>query len=189
MRRDFTLVLAAAIAFQFADLTTGVRAAQDSFPCESFQKNDDGSWTVLSTTFIEGPQVKVQEGAVLPPGYKILGYDVAGLIAKACPNATVGAPAPPASATTAPTSLSRYADANGNIDLDRLTCSQLNDASDDEVDILLAWYSGRYSGLAKKRAADTINIARLRYVMRNVADYCRTNRDKKLTQVIELMLK
>ncbi|HUC49901.1 MAG TPA: HdeA/HdeB family chaperone [Xanthobacteraceae bacterium] len=211
MRRDLTLALTAVIVLEFAGLTTGAHAQHSSIPCDSFQKNADGSWTVLSTTFIEGPQVKVQEGVVLPPGYKILGYDIGGLIAKACPDATVDAPAQPVPATAAPTtaapgtvpartqqpstaqapqiSLSSFADANGNIDLDRLTCGQLDDASNSDVDVLLAWYSGRYSGPSKKRAANTINIARLRYAMRNVADYCRANRDKKLTPVMELMLK
>jgi hypothetical protein len=206
MRRDLTLALAAAIVFHFGGLTTGARAQQSGIPCDSFQKNADGSWTVLGTTFIDGPRVKVQEGAVLPPGYTVLGYDVTDIIAKACPNATVDAPTAPAIAapttaspgTAAPpaiqqslrpqapqTSLSRYADANGSIDIGRLTCGQLDDTSSDEADVLLAWYSGQ----ANKRASNTINIARLRYVMRNVVDYCRANRDKKLTQVLELMLK
>jgi HdeA/HdeB family len=209
MRRVFTLALAAATVFHFAGLTTGARAQQSSIPCESFQKNADGSWTVLSTTFIEGPRVKVQEGAVLPPGYTVLGYDITDIISKACPNATVGEPPAPTLAvptTPAPgaappaiqqsarsqasqTSLSRYADANGSIDIGRLTCGQLGDTSNDETDVLLAWYSGWHSGQANKRASNTINIARLRYVMRNVVDYCRANRDKKLTQVLELMLK
>lgn len=209
MRREVTLALAAAIVWQFSGLTTGAHAQQSNIPCDAFQKNADGSWTVLSTTFMEGPRVKVQEGAVLPPGYTVLGYDIPDIIAKACPNATVDVPAgaaPAAPLVTTPLqqsqrpqtpqpppapqmSLSRYADANGSIDVDRLTCAQLNDASNDEAEVLLAWYSGLYSGLAKKRTANAINIARLHYVMRNVVDYCRTNRDKKLTQVLELMLK
>ena len=213
MRRGLTLALTAAIASQLPGLTTAAQAQKSTIPCEAFQKNADGTWTVLSTTFIEGPQVKVQEGAVLPPSYVVLGYDITDMIAKACPNAPVGAPPAPAAATpatpaaapaasvgTQPSqrpqtpplpqkSLSRYADANGSIDVERLTCGQLDDASSDEADVFLAWYSGRYSGLAKKGTANTINIARLRYVMHNVIDYCRANRDKKLTQVMELMLK
>lgn len=210
MRRDFTLALAAAVVFHFASLTTGARAQQSSIPCDSFQKNADGSWTVLSTTFIEGPRVKVQEGAILPPGYTVLGYDITDIIAKACPAAAEDAPLVPALAaptmtapgTTPPAaiqqsvrpqapqrSLSGYGDANGSIDIGRLTCGQLDDTSNDEADVLLAWYSGWRSGLANKRPANTINIARLRYVMHNVVDYCRANRDKKLTQALELMLK
>jgi HdeA/HdeB family len=215
MQRRFALALTAAIVSQFVGPAAGARAQQSSLPCEAFQKNADGSWTVLSTTFIEGPQVKVQEGAVLPPGYTVLGYDIPDIIAKACPNALVGAPpaaAAPA-ATAAPAtaipgapaaiqqsqrpqaplppqmSLSRYADANGSIDVERLTCGQLDDTSGEDASLFLAWYSGWYSALAKKHAAGTINIARLRYAMHNVIDYCRTNRDKKLTQVMELMLK
>jgi HdeA/HdeB family len=214
MRRRFALALTAATASQFVGPTAGAQAQQSTIPCEAFQKSADGSWTVLSTTFIEGPQVKVQEGAVLPPGYTVLGYDIPGMIAKACPNAPIGAPpAAAAPATAAPStaapgapaaqqqsqrppapqppqmSLSRYADANGSIDVERLTCGQLDDTSGEEADIFLAWYSGWYNGLARKHATGTINIARLRYVMHNVVDYCRTNRDKRLTQVMELMLK
>jgi hypothetical protein len=217
MRRRFALALIAAIASQFSGLTASAQAQQGSLPCDAFQKNADGTWTVLSTTFIEGPQVKVQDGAILVPGRTILGYDIADMVTKACPNATVEAPpaaAPAGAAPAAPglpatpgapapasqslrpqapqppsSSLSRYADANGSIDVERLTCGQLDDTPNDEANVFLAWYSGWYSGLAKKRASNTINIARLRYVMHNVVEYCRANRDKKLTQVMELMLK
>jgi HdeA/HdeB family len=197
MRRRFALAFAVgvlALAWQAVCLSTGARAAT-VIPCDAFAKNADASWTVLATTYIEGPNVKVQEGAILKPGFIILGYDIAAMIAKACPSATVvlpgtvqpstpGTPAQPQQQI--PSLLATYADANGNIDVRELTCGHLNIASPDEAELLLAWYSGWYNGLAKGRG---INLARLRYNIHSVIDYCKANRDKRLTDVMELMLK
>jgi hypothetical protein len=52
--------------------------------------------------------------------------------------------------------------------------------------LFLAWYSGWYNGLAKKRG---INLAQIRYAIRNIVDYCRANRDKSIAKVMELMLR
>ena len=207
MRRCVALGVAAALIWQVCGPAAIAHAATTSFPCENFTKNTDGSWTVLETTFIEGPAVKVQEGGVVQPGRLVLGYDIAAIIAKACPNATVALPsdetpnlapgaaprtapglAPNTAAATppAPPTLAKYADANGNIDVRQLTCAHLNIASPEEVLLLLAWYSGWYKGLVKSRG---INLARVRYNSRSVIDYCRTNSDKRLTDVMELMLK
>jgi hypothetical protein len=82
--------------------------------------------------------------------------------------------------------LAKYADANGNIDVRQFTCGHLDDASVPEAELLLAWYSGWYNGLAKGRG---INLARVRYNIRNVIDYCKTNRDKKLTDAMASILK
>jgi hypothetical protein len=195
MRRGFALALAAAIASLVSGLTSKAHAVEYKFPCENFQKNEDGSWLVLKDTFIEGPQFKIREENTVAPGRIVQGYDIADIIAKACPNAPVGPPAAatmptiaaPAGAAPVPArppnmSLSRHADANGNIELDRLTCGNLNDASAEDADLLLAWYSGS----AKRRA---INIARLRYEIRNVIDYCKANRDQSLVKVMERMVK
>jgi hypothetical protein len=196
MRRRFALAVAA-IAFQGFCVTTAARAAS-SIPCDSFIKNADGSWTVLETTYIEGPNVKVREGAVLQPGFLILGADIAAMLDKACPNAPaapanapVTAPPGTASGTAAAaqqsrSTLAKYADANGHIEVGQLTCGNLADASGYEADLLLAWYSGRYNGQAKERG---VNLAQVRYAIRNVADYCRANPGKNLLQVMELMLK
>lgn len=167
--------------------------ADSSIPCDAFLKNADGTWSVLETTYIEGPAVKVQEGAVLTPGNLIRNYDIAAMVAKACPNAQVGPPpGTPATAATAPLQqqqasiLARVADANGNIDVRLLTCGQLDDAAVDEAELFLGWYSGWYNGSAKGHG---INLARVRYTIRNVIDYCKGNRDKRLADVMQLMLK
>jgi hypothetical protein len=209
MRRCIMLAIAAALVGDVSGAATIARAA-GSIPCGNFTKNADGSWTVLETTYIEGPDVKVQEHALVEPGRMVLGHDIAAMIAKACPNATVALPsdetpnlAPPSAPGMAPSAapgaapraapaqptqsfLARYADANGNIDIRQFTCGHLNEASPEEAQLLLAWYSGWYKGVAKSRG---INLARVRYNSRGVIDYCKANRDKKLTDVMELMLK
>ena len=200
MRRRVALAIAAAIALQVCCSTTRAQAATGNFPCEAFAKNPDGSWTVLQTTYIEGPNVKVQQDAIFAPGHVVLGYDIAAMIAKACPNAVVAPPdtvpatAPgtasgPAQSAAAPqpqSFLARYADANGNLDVRQLTCGHLDDTSADEAELFLAWYSGWYSGVAKNRG---INLARIRYAIRNVVTYCKGDRNKRLSDVMELMLK
>jgi hypothetical protein len=205
MRRGFALALAAAIASLVFGLTPKAWAVETRFPCENFQKNEDGSWLVLKNTFMEGPQVVLAEDNVITPGSRLVrGHDLAEEVAKACPNAPVGQTAGAAPTAAMPTiaapgiavpaaaapvpirppsaSLSRFADANGNIQIDRLTCGHLDDASAEDTDLLLAWYSGS----AKRRA---INMARLRYEIRNVVDYCKANREKGLVKVMDQMLR
>src|ERR1700731_3965939 len=211
MRRGVALAIAAAIPLQACCL--GAQAATSAFPCDAFAKNADGSWTVLKTTYLEGPDVKVQEDATFAPGRVIRGYDIADLIAKACPNAVVAPPpgtqpaaaqgvapgaspsmgvstapgtAPSAAAPQPQSFLARYADANGNLDVRQLTCGHLDDTSAEEAELFLAWYSGWYSGFAKSRG---INLARIRYAIRNVVAYCKGDRNKKLTEVMDQMLK
>ena len=211
MRRRVALSIAAAIALQVCCLSA--QAATSNFPCDAFAKNPDGSWTVLKTTYIEGPDVKVQEDAIFAPGRVVRGYDIAAMIAKACPNAVVAPPpgtepaaaqgaapsaAPSTGVSTAPGTapsaaapqpqsfLARYADANGNLDVRQLTCGHLDDTSAEEAELFLSWYSGWYSGVAKNRG---INLARIRYAIRNVVAYCKGDRNKRLTDVMEQMLK
>lgn len=206
MRRRVALSIAAAIALHVC--CPGAQAASN-FPCDAFAKNPDGSWTVLKTTYLEGPDVKVQEDATFAPGRVIRGYDIADLIAKACPNAVVAPPpgteptaaqgaapgtgistapgtVPSAAAPQAQSFLARYADANGNLDVRQLTCGHLDDTSAEEAELFLSWYSGWYAGSAKSRG---INLSRIRYTIRNVVAYCKGDRTKRLTDVMERMLK
>ena len=187
--RRFAFALAAAIALPIVCHPEAAHALNDKLPCENFAKNADGSWTVLQTTFIEGPDVKVQQDAILSTGRMIRGYDIAEIIAKACPNAQVSPPPGEAGAApqvSAQSILGKYADANGNLDVRQLTCGHLDDTSAEEAQLLLSWYSGWYFGSEKKRG---VNLPRVRYNVRTVMDYCRTNRDKRLSDVMDLMLK
>ena len=54
------------------------------------------------------------------------------------------------SAVHAQTDLTAYADANGYIDVQALTCAALAGTWQGDADRLTTWYSGWYNGLAKK---------------------------------------
>jgi hypothetical protein len=197
----------ASIALATAVIAGLATAAQgeEKFPCEAFVKLGDGSWQATETTLIPGRNFRVQEGSLWRPGATVMGIDLATTLEAACPNAQVAVPqvatpqdtnmpVAPVTSARAPSQpppiplvpLARYADANGNIDIRSLTCGHLDDASSEEANLLLAWYSGGYNASVKGRS---INLPRLRYALRSVFDYCKANRDKNLVKVMELMLK
>jgi HdeA/HdeB family len=185
--------VAFAIVLQVFCLAGGAHAQDSEIDCDSFIRNPDGSWTVVKKVFIPVQNVRVIEGTVFRPGTTFLGDDMTVRLSKACPNKQVGAPEPADVAQPLPQQpqpgrmpLSQYADANGNIDVQRLTCGQIADASIEDSSFFLSWYSGWYYGNEKKRG---INPARVRYVIRSVVDYCRTNRERKLTDVMAFWLK
>ena len=82
--------------------------------------------------------------------------------------------------------LKNYADANGYIDLQKLTCAQLAGTFQEDADFLGVWYSGRYNGLAKKHA---LNVPRTKAGLHNVIVYCKANPARTVIQAIDLMLK
>ena len=82
--------------------------------------------------------------------------------------------------------LKNYADANGYIDVQKLTCVQLAGTFQEDADFLGVWYSGWYNGLAKKHA---LNVSRTKAGIHNVIVYCKANPDKKVIQAIDVMLK
>ena len=53
-----------------------------------------------------------------------------------------------------PVDLSAYADANGFIDVQALTCGQLANTYQEDANALTSWYSGWYNGLAHKHFMD-----------------------------------
>ena len=57
---------------------------------------------------------------------------------------------------------------------------------EEQADRFLVWHSGWYTGSAKKRG---FNLAGIAGAVHAVVDYCKSNRDKKLAQVMDLMLK
>jgi hypothetical protein len=180
--------VAFAIVLQVLCRAGGAHAQDSEIDCDSFIKNPDGSWTVIKKVFIPVQNVRVNEGTIFRPGTTFLGDDMTVRLSKACPNKQVAVPEPADVAQPQPgrIPLSQYADANGNIDVQRLSCGQIADASLEDSSFFLSWYSGWYYGNEKKRG---INPARVRYVIRSVVDYCKSNRDRKLTDVMASWLK
>jgi hypothetical protein len=90
------------------------------------------------------------------------------------------------SSANAQVDLSAYADAEGYIDVQTLTCAQLAGTWQDQADLLTTWYSGWYNGLAKKHY---INIARAKEMEHEVIVYCKANPELKIIQAIDVMIK
>ena len=86
----------------------------------------------------------------------------------------------------AQTELSKYADAKGYIDVQKLTCAQLAGTYQEDADFLGVWYSGWYNGLAKKHA---INVPRVKENIHNVIVYCKANKDVTVIKAIDAILK
>jgi HdeA/HdeB family len=82
--------------------------------------------------------------------------------------------------------LSAYADANGFIDVQALTCAQLAGTFQEDADMLAAWYSGWYNGLAKKHFA---HITRVKPGEHLVIQYCKQHPELKVIQAIDVVLK
>ncbi len=181
-----------------------VSAQENEIDCKAFVKNSDGSWTVIQKAYIPVQKVRVNKGVTFTSDQLFLGEDMVARLNKACPNvqpqpADAGDDAAAAAAGAAPgippgaqpalaprVQLSQYAEPNGDLDVRRLTCAHLDAASPAEADVLLSWYSGWYAAIAKRRG---INLTRVLAAARGVRDFCHTNGDKNLSQVMELMLK
>ena len=58
------------------------------------------------------------------------------------------------SSAKAQVNLSEYADPEGFLDIQALTCAQLAGTWQDQADLLSSWYSGWYNGLAKRHYMD-----------------------------------
>lgn len=82
------------------------------------------------------------------------------------------------------TPLSTYANADGYLDVQALTCAQLADTYQQDADLLTAWYSGWYNGLAKKHM---YNVVRSKDVEHQIIVYCKANRDKKIIEAIAVV--
>ena len=89
-------------------------------------------------------------------------------------------------AASAQNELKTYADANGDIDVQKLTCAQLAGTFQEDADFLSVWYSGWYNGLAN---AEKINIERAKEVEHRVIVYCKANQNKKVIQAIDVVIK
>jgi hypothetical protein len=85
-----------------------------------------------------------------------------------------------------PVGLSAYVDANGFIDVQKLTCAQLANTYQEDANALSSWYSGWYNGLAHKHYMD---YKKGREVEHQVIEYCKAHPNEKIIHGIGLMLK
>jgi hypothetical protein len=90
------------------------------------------------------------------------------------------------SSAKAQVNLSEYADAEGFLDIQALTCAQLAGTWQDQADLLSAWYSGWYNGLAKRHYMD---IRKGREAEHELIVYCKANPQLKIIQAIDVVFK
>lgn len=91
-----------------------------------------------------------------------------------------------ASPAVAQTMLSSYADENGYIDVQKLTCAQLAGTFQEDADMLTTWYSGWYNGLARKHM---LNVKRGKEAEHEVIQYCKANPNKRVIEAIAVVFK
>lgn len=82
--------------------------------------------------------------------------------------------------------LNTYADRDGYLDVQKLTCAQLAGTFQEDADYLAAWYSGWYNGLAKKHV---MHVARAKALQHEVIVYCKANPGKKIIEAIDVVFK
>ena len=86
----------------------------------------------------------------------------------------------------AQTDLKAYADANGYLDVQKLTCAQLAGTWQEDADKLMVWYSGWYNGLAKKHFFNVSRGVRLEH---EVIVHCKANPGIRVIDAIAIILK
>src|SRR6516225_10614622 len=77
--------------------------------------------------------------------------------------------------------LSAYANADGYVDVQALTCAQLANTYQEDADYLTVWYSGWYNGLAKKHM---MKVDRAKGLEHEIIVHCKEHQDKKVIQAI-----
>jgi HdeA/HdeB family len=82
--------------------------------------------------------------------------------------------------------LSAYADAQGFLNVQTLTCAQLANTWQGDADRLTAWYSGWYNGLAKKHYMD---ITKGKEAEHEVIVYCKANPERLIIHAIDVVFK
>jgi hypothetical protein len=82
--------------------------------------------------------------------------------------------------------LSSYADANGFINVQTLTCAQLAGTWQGDADMLTTWYSGWYNGLARKHYLD---VRKGKEAEHEVIVYCKANPNQLIIEAIAVVFK
>ena len=82
--------------------------------------------------------------------------------------------------------LSAYADAEGFLNVQALTCAQLANTWQEDADRLATWYSGWYNGLAKKHYMD---IRKGKEAEHEVIVYCKANPQLRIIEAMDIVFK
>ena len=82
--------------------------------------------------------------------------------------------------------LKTYADPDGYIDVQKLTCAQLANTFQEDADYLTAWYSGWYNGLGKKHL---MLVDRAKSLEHQIIVHCKANPNKKVIEAIDVVFK
>ena len=82
--------------------------------------------------------------------------------------------------------LTTYADKNGNLDIQKLTCAQLAGTFQEDADFMTVWYSGWYNGLAN---FSKLKVDRAKELEHRVIVYCKANPDKKVITAMDINIK
>jgi hypothetical protein len=90
------------------------------------------------------------------------------------------------SGARAQVNLSEYADPEGFLDIQTLSCAQLAGTWQDQADLLASWYSGWYNGLAKKHYMD---IRKGKEAEHELIVYCKANPQLRIIQAIDVVFK
>lgn len=91
-----------------------------------------------------------------------------------------------ASSASAQVPLATYADKNGYVDVQKLTCAQLAGTFQEDADLLAAWYSGWYNGLAKAHRA---KISRIKDDLHLVIVHCKANPNITIIKAVDTVFK
>jgi hypothetical protein len=102
------------------------------------------------------------------------------MLAAAASLALIGA------ANADPVDLTAYADKDGFIDVQKLTCGQLANTYQEDADHLTTWYSGWYNGLGKKHM---MKVDRARTLEHDAIVYCKEHQDQKVIHAIDVIFK
>jgi hypothetical protein len=85
------------------------------------------------------------------------------------------------SQSRAQTPLSSYVDVNGFIDVQKLTCAQMANAPQLDIDMLTAWYSGWYNGLAHKHF---MHYSRTMALQHDALAYCQAHPERRVIDAL-----
>ena len=86
----------------------------------------------------------------------------------------------------AQTDLTAYADPEGYINVQALTCAQLAGTWQGDADRLTTWYSGWYNGLAKRHYMD---IRKGKEAEHELIVYCKANPQLRIIQAMDIVFK